>query len=46
MWTTQVIATDQDVIDDQGIKYRVMSSTDWSRNGDYHEYELVEGVQG
>lgn len=45
MWSTQILATDSIVIDDTGISFRVMSSTDWSRNGDYHEYELVEGVQ-
>lgn len=45
MWSTQKLATDSIVIDDTGIKFRVMSATDWSRNGDYYEFELVEGVQ-
>lgn len=44
LWTTQVLHVDSIVIDDDGIEYRVMSSTDWTRNGNYREYELTQGV--
>ena len=36
------IAVDTVIKDQQGIQYRVMSSTDW-RNAGYRQYDLTEG---
>lgn len=42
LWTENILKLDDVVQDDDGLQYRVMSVSDWSKGG-YTQYELTQG---
>lgn len=42
MWTERKLKLDDEVEDAEGLRYRVMSMSNWNPNGGYFEYDLAQ----
>lgn len=42
-WTTKPLNLDDMIADSDGVTYRVMKQSDWSRIGGYLEFDITEG---